>query len=94
MRPLGLYVHWPFCAKICPYCDFTIAKNGEVDIEAWTQALLEDLKFLADRVEPRKLVSVYFGGGTPSLMPLEIASAVLADAEKRFGFMPDIELTF
>lgn len=94
MRPLGLYVHWPFCAKICPYCDFTIAKHREVDVRAWTQVLLEDLKVLAERAEPRKLVSVYFGGGTPSLMPLNIASALLFEAEKLFGFIPDIELTF
>ncbi|NRA30141.1 MAG: radical SAM family heme chaperone HemW [Parvularculaceae bacterium] len=94
MRPLGLYVHWPYCAKICPYCDFTVARHREVDAAAWAQALCDDLEFLANRAERRPLVSIYFGGGTPSLMPFSVAEAVMTKAEALFGVEPGAEVTF
>ncbi|MEO1658208.1 MAG: radical SAM family heme chaperone HemW [Pseudomonadota bacterium] len=93
MRPLGLYVHWPFCRRLCPYCDFTIAKARDVDVAAWTRAFTEDLKRMADLYEPRPLRSVYFGGGTPSLVPEPVAAAVLETAEALFGFEDDAEFT-
>lgn len=93
MRPIGLYVHWPFCARICPYCDFTVAKARAVDEEAWSRVLIEDLHRLAAMTEKRPLRSVYFGGGTPSLMPPRVAEAVLGEAEALFGFSSGIELT-
>lgn len=93
MTPLGLYLHWPYCARICPYCDFTVARNRAVDEGAWTAALTEDLKRFADMTERRPLASVYFGGGTPSLIPPRIAEAVLGEAERLFGFGEGCELT-
>ncbi|NNU16114.1 radical SAM family heme chaperone HemW [Parvularcula sp. ZS-1/3] len=93
MRPLGLYVHWPFCARICPYCDFTIAKNRAVDEAAWTEVLLDDLRFYAELTEKRALRSIYFGGGTPSLIPPSVAEAVLSEAERLFGREETCELT-
>ncbi|GGY37444.1 radical SAM family heme chaperone HemW [Parvularcula lutaonensis] len=93
MRPLGLYVHWPYCARICPYCDFTVAKARAVDASGWSRVLMEDLRRLAAMTERRALTSVYFGGGTPSLMPLSVAGAVLEEAERLFGFTDGIELT-
>ncbi len=93
MKPLGLYVHWPFCARICPYCDFTVAKNRVVDEEAWIRVLTEDLERFAEFTTVRPLTSIYFGGGTPSLIPLGVAEAVLAKAEAVFGFDPDMERT-
>ncbi|MEM9810274.1 MAG: coproporphyrinogen III oxidase, partial [Pseudomonadota bacterium] len=85
MRPLGLYVHWPYCARICPYCDFTVAKNRQVDAAAWQHAFQEDLARMADLTEMRPLRSIYFGGGTPSLIPLKIVDGVLTMAHKLFG---------
>ncbi len=93
MRPLGLYVHWPFCARICPYCDFTVAKNKEIDEKAWTDILVSDLRRMARWTEKRPLQSIYFGGGTPSLMPLSVAEAVLQEAEDLFGTAHECERT-
>lgn len=93
MRPLGLYLHWPFCARLCPYCDFTIARNRQVDAEAWRDVFLDDLRHFASLTEKRPLRSIYFGGGTPSLMPLEVAEAVLAAADDLFGLAPGCETT-
>lgn len=93
MRPIGLYVHWPFCARICPYCDFTVAKNRAVDEAAWQAVLLDDLRYFADLAEKRPLRSIYFGGGTPSLMPFGIAGAVIEEAESLFGLEPNCEIT-
>ena len=93
MRPIGLYVHWPFCAQICPYCDFTVARQREVDAAAWQRALCSDLERLARMTRRRPLRSVYFGGGTPSLMPAEVAEAVLLKAEALFGIETGAEIT-
>jgi len=93
MTPLGLYVHWPFCARICPYCDFNVHRDRGVDADAWSRALVADLEHWAARIEPRTLSSIYFGGGTPSLAPLSVIADVIAAAEKIFGLHEDIEIT-
>ena len=67
--PLGVYVHWPYCARICPYCDFNVYKNRAVDEGRWRAALTRDLQWWASRTTGRRLTSLYFGGGTPSLAP-------------------------
>ena len=93
MKPLGLYVHWPFCARICPYCDFTVAKARAVDEKAWGDALVEDLERLSALTEPRPLASVYFGGGTPSLIPPRVAERIVEAAERLFGIADGAEWT-
>ena len=90
---LGVYVHWPYCARICPYCDFNIYKNRAVDEAAWTRALTRDLEYWAARTGNRKLTSLYFGGGTPSLMPPGAVEAVIDACERLWGFLPDPEIT-
>ena len=92
-NPLGLYVHWPFCARICPYCDFNVYRDRDVEANAWSDALIADLDYWATRIERRPLTSVYFGGGTPSLAPPAVIEKVLHQAEKLFGFEGDIEIT-
>lgn len=91
--PLALYVHWPFCLAKCPYCDFNSHVRNSVDTLAWQSALLADLEHEAYLLPSRRLGSVFFGGGTPSLMPPALVEALLARAEALFGFAPDIEVT-
>jgi len=92
-RALGVYVHWPYCARICPYCDFNIYKNREIDEAHWKTALTRDLRHWAERTKGRKLTSLYFGGGTPSLAPLGVIEAVIDACERLWGFEPDTEIT-
>lgn len=92
--PFALYVHWPFCLSKCPYCDFNSHVRAKIDAEAWQAALIRELKTIAARLDARpQLQSIFFGGGTPSLMPGHIVAAVLEEAERTFGFAPDIEIT-
>ena len=91
--PLALYVHWPFCVSKCPYCDFNSHVRASVDQEAWRAAMLADLAHEAALTPGRPVGSVFFGGGTPSLMPPETVAAVLAEAERRWGFTADVEIT-
>ena len=90
---LALYVHWPFCVSKCPYCDFNSHVRESVDQEQWRAALLKDLAFEAQAAPGQKLGSIFFGGGTPSLMPPETAAAIIEAAERHWGFAPDIEIT-
>ena len=91
--PLALYIHWPFCVSKCPYCDFNSHVRAGVDQAAWREALLADLAHEAALTPERRLGSIFFGGGTPSLMPPETVAALIAAAERRWGFEPDIEIT-
>ncbi|MEM1380067.1 MAG: radical SAM family heme chaperone HemW [Pseudomonadota bacterium] len=86
-------MHWPFCAKVCPYCDFTVTKVRDIDAQDWADALCADLRLLAGLAEPRPLASIYFGGGTPSLMPMRVAEQVFACADDLFGLVPMAEIT-
>ncbi|MGW8190116.1 radical SAM family heme chaperone HemW [Sphingomonas hankookensis] len=91
--PLALYVHWPFCVSKCPYCDFNSHVRESVDQAAWMQALLADLAHEAAALPGRRLASIFFGGGTPSLMPPATVAAVI---EAACGYWPptdEIEIT-
>ncbi|HKX22186.1 MAG TPA: radical SAM family heme chaperone HemW [Rhizorhapis sp.] len=92
-EPLALYVHWPFCVSKCPYCDFNSHVRETVDQQAWRMALLKDMAHEARLTSGRRLSSIFFGGGTPSLMPAETVEAVLAAARDHWGFADDIEIT-
>ena len=91
--PLGVYVHWPYCARICPYCDFNVYKNKPVDAQAWSAALTRDLERYAARTQGRKLTSLYFGGGTPSLAPRSVIENVIEACERLWGFEDGAEIT-
>jgi len=91
--PLALYVHWPFCVSKCPYCDFNSHVREQVDQAAWRAALLADLAYEAALLPGRRLGSIFFGGGTPSLMPPETVAAVIDAAANAWGFDADIEIT-
>lgn len=90
--PLGLYIHWPFCARICPYCDFNVYRARNDDGEALVDALVRDLTHWTHRIEPRKLTSIHFGGGTPSLMSSHQIERVLKAADQTFGLRSQIEI--
>ncbi|MFM2256623.1 MAG: hypothetical protein RIQ28_470 [Pseudomonadota bacterium] len=90
---LALYIHWPFCVSKCPYCDFNSHVRDTVDQQAWAAALLADLAHEARLTEGRKLGSIFFGGGTPSLMPPATAAALISAAEAHWGFANNIEIT-
>ena len=89
----ALYIHWPFCLKKCPYCDFNSHVRDEVDVERWQAALLADMRAETELAGGEALESVFFGGGTPSLMPPALVGALLDGAQKLWGFAPDIEIT-
>lgn len=91
--PLGVYVHWPYCARICPYCDFNVYKNRDINAPEWIAALSRDLEAFAERTSGRKLSSLYFGGGTPSLAPPSVIESVIEICERRWGFEPGAEIT-
>ena len=91
--PLALYIHWPFCVSKCPYCDFNSHVRESVDQAAWRAALLTDMAYEADVAPHRPLTSIFFGGGTPSLMPPETVAALIKAAGQRWGFAPGIEIT-
>ncbi|MBJ6120458.1 coproporphyrinogen III oxidase [Sphingomonas sp. BT553] len=90
---LALYVHWPFCVSKCPYCDFNSHVRAEVDQQAWRSALLADLAYEASLLPGRRVGSVFFGGGTPSLMPPATVAAVLDAAAAAWGFTDGVEIT-
>lgn len=92
-NPLALYVHWPFCVSKCPYCDFNSHVRASVDQQVWRDSLLADLAYEARMLPAHRLTSIFFGGGTPSLMPPETVAAVLNAAERHWGFAPGIEIT-
>jgi putative oxygen-independent coproporphyrinogen III oxidase len=89
----GLYVHWPFCRAKCPYCDFNSHVAPAVDDDRWTRALVAEIDRAADEVGPRTLASIFFGGGTPSLMAPATVAAVIERAIGRFAPAPDLEIT-
>ncbi len=89
----ALYIHWPFCAKKCPYCDFNSHVRERVDAAAWRDALLADMRHEAELASGERLHSIFFGGGTPSLMPPSLVQALLQEAEALWGFDANIEIT-
>ncbi|WP_211873785.1 radical SAM family heme chaperone HemW [Plastoroseomonas arctica] len=93
MEPLALYIHWPFCASKCPYCDFNSHVRDGVDAARHGRALRRELAHEAARTGRRPLASIFFGGGTPSLMPPEVVADLVADARALFDAAPDIEVT-
>lgn len=79
---LSLYIHWPFCKSKCPYCDFNSHVRERIDEAAWQRALLAELGYWGERTQGRKLASLFFGGGTPSLMPPALTAALIETAQK------------
>ena len=90
---LALYVHWPFCLAKCPYCDFNSHVRERIDQDRFGAALRRELATEADRLGRRRLTSVFFGGGTPSLMDPSTVGSLLDDAARWFDVADDLEIT-
>jgi oxygen-independent coproporphyrinogen-3 oxidase len=93
MEPLALYIHWPFCLAKCPYCDFNSHVRERIDQTRFAAALRAELAWEASRLGRRPLASVFFGGGTPSLMAPETVASLLADATRLFDPVAQMEVT-
>ncbi len=91
--PLALYVHWPFCVSKCPYCDFNSHVRSDVDHAQWAKALLADLSYEAGQLPGRTLGSIFFGGGTPSLMPPEMVARLIDAATAHWPAHDSIEIS-
>jgi putative oxygen-independent coproporphyrinogen III oxidase len=92
-EPLALYIHWPFCLAKCPYCDFNSHVRADIDQPRFRAALRTELAWEAARLGPRALSSIFFGGGTPSLMDPETTAALIDDATRFFRPAADLEIT-
>ena len=95
---LSLYIHWPYCEAKCPYCDFNSHVNEPINSKNWIQSYTNQLhemkkQLLEHRVNSNKLNAIFFGGGTPSLMPLEIIESILNTSADLFGFEENIEIS-
>ncbi len=93
--PLGVYVHWPYCARICPYCDFNVYRdrNQPLRAAALVQAIEDDLAAQAALIGPRELISIFFGGGTPSLMAPEAVAAIIGRARALWPSAGEVEVS-
>jgi oxygen-independent coproporphyrinogen-3 oxidase len=89
----ALYIHWPFCLAKCPYCDFNSHVRNQVDHDLWQAALLADMRHEHALAGGEPLESIFFGGGTPSLMPPALVARLLAEAESLWGFAEGVEIT-
>jgi len=91
--PLAIYIHWPFCRSKCPYCDFNSHVRERIDAAAWTDALLADLDRQVEFAPDHQVVSIFFGGGTPSLMPPDTAAALVERVRRHWRTAPNLEIT-
>jgi putative oxygen-independent coproporphyrinogen III oxidase len=90
---IALYIHWPFCLAKCPYCDFNSHVREHIDQTRFAHALRRELAVEADRLGHRRLTSIFFGGGTPSLMDPATVAALIDDATRHFSPTETIEIT-
>ena len=91
--PLGVYVHWPFCKSKCPYCDFNSHVRDGVEQARWRAALLKELEYGAREAPGRRVETMFFGGGTPSLMEPDTVAALIARTKELWDTAPEIEIT-
>ena len=92
-EPLAIYIHWPFCLSKCPYCDFNSHVREGVDRARWTRALIADLDRQAALAPDRVVASIFFGGGTPSLMMPETVRALVGRTKSLWPVAPQLEVT-
>jgi putative oxygen-independent coproporphyrinogen III oxidase len=91
--PLGVYIHWPFCKSKCPYCDFNSHVREGIEQARWRKALLTELEYAAREAPGRRVETMFFGGGTPSLMEPATVGALIERTKALWDAAPDIEIT-
>ena len=94
---LSLYVHWPYCESKCPYCDFNSHINETINANDWIKSYKNQLfamkeELIKNNINSRHLNSLFFGGGTPSLMPLKVIECIIETSKEIFGFEQNIEI--
>ena len=92
-KPISIYIHWPFCESKCPYCDFNSHTQEGVDQDRWGRALLADLKYFKTKTEMHIVTSIFFGGGTPSLIRPEIIQLIVQTVKKWWQVHSNLEVT-
>ena len=93
VEQFGIYVHWPFCAAKCPYCDFNSHVADTIDHKAWREAYKREIAHFADLSKGKTVTSVFFGGGTPSLMEPATAGLVIDEIQRHWRISNDCEIT-
>jgi len=93
MNDLAVYVHWPFCQSKCPYCDFNSHVAAGIDHEGWRAAYKAEIAHYAQRLPARRITSIFFGGGTPSLMEAKTVETVLGEIARHWRLAADVEIT-
>ena len=92
-KPLSIYIHYPFCKSKCPYCDFNSHVRESVDYENFLKAYERELEFFASKLSTRKVNTIFFGGGTPSLMPIFLVEGILKKISELFEVDQDCEIS-
>ena len=90
---LAIYIHWPFCKIKCPYCDFNSYKRESVNQSQWIKAYLRALEIWASRLDERIISSIFFGGGTPSLLDPDLLELLIQKIDSLWGIHSDCEIT-
>ncbi len=90
---LAIYLHWPFCQSKCPYCDFNSHVAEKVDQDQWAEAFEVEVSRFAEELGPKRIASIYFGGGTPSLMHPETVDRILSAVRRNWSLRNDVEIT-
>ncbi len=90
----GIYIHWPFCLAKCPYCDFNSHVADNINQDNWCNSFIKEIEYHSEKIEKKQVVtSIFFGGGTPSLMPPETVSAIIEAIKKYWVVATDVEIT-
>ncbi len=90
---MGVYIHWPFCVSKCPYCDFNSHVYGSIDQEQWIAAYIKSLEHYAELLPDKQVISIFFGGGTPSLMSGKSVAAIIDTVQRLWSVANDLEIT-
>ena len=93
MKPLAIYIHYPFCKSKCPYCDFNSHTFKQVDEEQFLQGYLNELKYFSNKIKNRQIKTIFFGGGTPSLMPVYFVEKILEAIAKIWTIDKNCEIS-
>ena len=93
LKTLSIYIHYPFCEFKCPYCDFNSHVSNSIDYQAYLNAYCQELEFFFKKIGNRKITTIFFGGGTPSLMPEIMIEKILAKIAEKFTILENCEIT-